>query len=94
MCLGNSLFVAFLLVVMLGSLMTALEAVQASGYGLLAALQLLFMHTNRELYQRHRFKVRQGCVCWPCVRYRQSACAEQLASVLCPDVLSCTSAGF
>lgn len=57
-CLGNSLFVAFLLVVLLGSPMTRFEAVQASGYGVLATLQLLFMHTNRELYQRHRFKVR------------------------------------
>ena len=56
-CLTNSVFVAFLLVYVLGAPMAWYQMVQAVLYGVLAVLQLLLMFTNRELYQQYRFKV-------------------------------------
>ncbi len=46
-----------MIVYSMGAHMSRHQLLQGVLYGVLAALQLVFMFTNRQLYKQHRFKV-------------------------------------
>jgi hypothetical protein len=63
--------------------MTVYQRMQTVSYGVLALLQLLFMHWQPDQYQHLRFKVRSSCLlCMPMVGMQLRHATGSVLSVL------------
>lgn len=57
-CLTNSVVISAVLLRTFGTHMSTFDWFQGCAYAVVSAVQLAVMFNQRDLYQRHRFKVR------------------------------------